>query len=94
MPASQFVSCDSLSVAKPSLDAYRPVLAKFAEEDEKWFGAAHMWDVSAARCVGFKGAYCSAYEKDDCLEIFGGEMEVMAETLPEMAKRIVEKVGA
>lgn len=49
-----------------------------------------MWDVSAARLVGFKGAYCSAYEKDDCLEIFGGEMEVMGDTLVEMAQKLVK----
>lgn len=28
--------------------AYRPTFAKFAEEDIKFFAAAHMWDVSAA----------------------------------------------
>jgi 2-haloacid dehalogenase len=49
-----------------------------------------MWDVAAARKVGFKGAYCSVYEKEDCLEIHGGEMEVVAGSLPEMARRIVE----
>jgi 2-haloacid dehalogenase len=49
-----------------------------------------MWDVAAARKVGFKGAYCSVYEKEDCLEIHGGEMEVVVASLPEMARRIVE----
>ena len=90
MPADRFVSCDSQGVAKPALKAYEPVYEKFGAEDQKWFAAAHMWDVSAARLVGFKGAYCSAYEKEDCLEIFGGEMEVMAEGLKEMAEKIVE----
>lgn len=90
MSVERFVSCDEQGVAKPALKAYLPVYERFAAEDQKWFAAAHMWDVSAARLVGFKGAYCSAYEKEDCLEIFGGEMEVMAEGLKEMAEKIVQ----
>lgn len=90
MPAENFVSCDSQGVAKPALAAYKPIFDKFADDDLKFFAAAHMWDVSAARLVGFKGAYCSAYEKEDCLELFGGEMEVMAGTLDEMARAIVK----
>ena len=50
-----------------------------------------MWDVSAAKTAGFQGAYCSAYEKENCLEIFGGEMDVMENTLPDMARKVVEK---
>jgi len=37
----------------------------------------------------FKGAYCSVLEKEPCLEIFG-EMDVMADSLPEMARSVVE----
>nr|POE63407.1 hypothetical protein CFP56_04310 [Quercus suber] len=83
MPVDRFVSCDGQGVAKPALAAYQPVFQKFADEDEKWFAAAHM--------VGFKGAYTSAYEKDDCLGIFGGEMEIMADDLVSMAKSMIEK---
>lgn len=49
MPAERFVSCDTQGVAKPALAAYRPVYEKFGKDDQKWFAAAHMWDVSAAR---------------------------------------------
>ncbi|KAH8701943.1 Haloacid dehalogenase-like hydrolase-domain-containing protein [Talaromyces proteolyticus] len=87
VPMENFVSCDSRGVAKPALEAYRSVLERFEEGDEKWFAAAHMWDVSAARMVGFKGAYCSVYEMESCKEIFG-EMDVMAESLVEMAENI------
>ncbi|KJX99408.1 2-haloalkanoic acid dehalogenase like protein [Zymoseptoria brevis] len=90
MPAESILSCDSQGVAKPALAAYKPTFDKFGRDDKKYFAAAHMWDVSAARLVGFKGAYCSAYEKDDCLEIFGGEMEVMGDTLVEMAQKLVK----
>ena len=95
MPAEKFVSCDQGGVAKPALAAYRPVFERCKGEvgqEKTWFAAGHMWDVAAARKVGFKGAYCSVYEKEDCLEIHGGEMEVMAESLPNMATRIVEAV--
>lgn len=52
MPEENFVSCDTAGVAKPALAAYRSVLEKFEEGDEKWFAAAHMWDVSAAKKAG------------------------------------------
>ncbi|KAJ5238897.1 hypothetical protein N7468_003516 [Penicillium chermesinum] len=89
MPAENFISCDSQGVAKPALAAYRPALARFADDDVKWFAAAHMWDVTAAVKVGFRGAYCSVYEKESCAEIFDTELEVFAETLPQMADGII-----
>lgn len=36
----------------------------------------------------FKGAYCTVWEKEPLLELFG-EMDVVAETLPEMAERVI-----
>lgn len=47
------------------------------------------WDVSAAKRAGFRGAYCTVWEKEACSELFGGEMEVMADTLEEMADGII-----
>ncbi|EXL40856.1 2-haloacid dehalogenase [Fusarium oxysporum f. sp. radicis-lycopersici 26381] len=90
MPLENLISCDGQGVAKPALAAYKPTLARFAPDDIKWFAAAHMWDVSAAVKVGFRGAYCTIYEQDPCAEIFDAQMEVMADTLPEMAKGIVQ----
>ncbi|KPM42507.1 hypothetical protein AK830_g4067 [Neonectria ditissima] len=90
MPLENLISCDGQGVAKPALAAYKPTLARFAPDDVKWFAAAHMWDVSAAVKVGFRGAYCTIYEQDPCAEIFDTQMEVMADTLPKMAKKIVE----
>ncbi|KAK4546102.1 hypothetical protein LTR36_002239 [Oleoguttula mirabilis] len=89
MPEENFVSCDTAGVAKPALAAYRSVLAKFDKNDEKWFAAAHMWDVSAAKKAGFKGAYCTVYEKEPCLEVFGGEMDVIADSLLTMADLVI-----
>lgn len=89
MPLENFISCDTAGVAKPALAAYRPALAQFKEEDTKWFAAAHMWDVTAAVKVGFRGAYCTVYEKESCAEIFDAELEVVADSLPDMADRII-----
>jgi 2-haloacid dehalogenase len=49
-----------------------------------------MWDVSAAVKAGFRGAYCTIYEQDACETIFTEKMEIMADNLETMAKRIVE----
>lgn len=91
--AGNLISCNGSNpdkpVEKPALDAYRPVLERFGEDDVKWFAAAHMWDVSAAVKTGFRGAYCSAYEQEPCEELFGKTMEVMADTLPAMADGII-----
>ncbi|KAE8155144.1 HAD-like domain-containing protein [Aspergillus avenaceus] len=89
MPLENFISCDSQGVAKPALAAYRPAIEQFAADDVKWFAAAHMWDVSAAVKVGFRGAYCTVYEKEACAEIFDTKLDVLAESLPEMAERII-----
>lgn len=53
MPMENFKSCDTKGVAKPALAAYEPLFHSFAEEDQKWFGAAHFWDVSAAKMIGY-----------------------------------------
>ncbi|KAB8279151.1 HAD-like domain-containing protein [Aspergillus minisclerotigenes] len=93
MPLENFISCDSQGVAKPALAAYRPAMERFAEEDVKWFAAAHMWDVSAAVKVGFRGAYCTVYEKESCAEIFDTQLEVVEDSLPEMADKIIAASG-
>ena len=90
MPLENFISCDTQGIAKPALGAYKPTLDRFAHNDIKWFAAAHMWDVSAAVKVGFRGAYCTIYEKESCTEIFDTTMDVTSDTLPEMAERIVK----
>lgn len=90
MPLENFVSCDTKGVAKPEIGAYQDVLSKLGE-GEKWFAAAHMWDVAAAVRAGFKGAYCTVYEKEPLEEMFGAKMEVIADSLPEMAKGLIAK---
>ncbi|KAH8602227.1 putative 2-haloalkanoic acid dehalogenase [Bisporella sp. PMI_857] len=89
MPAENITSCDTKGIAKPALAVYESVFKTFGKDDVKWFAAAHMWDVSAAHKVGFRGAYCTVYEKESCAEIFGGEMEITTDTLPELARKII-----
>lgn len=93
MPEENIITCDSAGVAKPDLKAYGPAWERLGGE-QTWFAAAHMWDVSAAKLVGFKGAWCGVYEEDPCEEIFGAKMDVMADGLVEMAEKIVKASSA
>ncbi|KAM0236951.1 hypothetical protein ACHAP5_009237 [Fusarium lateritium] len=93
MPREHLISCDSFGVGKPDLKAYSSTYDELKGADELWFAAAHMWDVSAAKQVGFKSAYCSALEKEPCVDIFG-KMDVMAESLSEMADKIVQAASS
>ncbi|GKZ21583.1 hypothetical protein AbraIFM66951_005211 [Aspergillus brasiliensis] len=90
MPLENFLSCDTAGVAKPALAAYRPAWERFSHEDgQKWFAAAHLWDVTAATKVGFRGAYCTVYEKEGSYKVFDAPLDVVSETLPEMAEKII-----
>ncbi|TVY85429.1 (S)-2-haloacid dehalogenase 4A [Lachnellula suecica] len=88
MPAENFVSCDTLGVGKPAPGAYAALLEKFGKEEKPWFAAAHTWDSSAAQRNGFKSAWCSVWEKEECVDIFG-KSDVTADTLPELADKVI-----
>ncbi|KNA98376.1 hypothetical protein FOXG_02742 [Fusarium oxysporum f. sp. lycopersici 4287] len=57
-------------------------------ESKPWFAAAHLWDASGAQSVGFNTAYSTILEGEYLSEIYG-ELDVVAETLPVMADRII-----
>ena len=63
MPEGNFMSCDSLKRGKPDPASYRPLLEKFGQE-EAWFAAAHMWDVSAAKSTGCVHHFLFAIGRD------------------------------
>ncbi|KAL1875592.1 hypothetical protein Plec18167_005528 [Paecilomyces lecythidis] len=88
MPAENLLSCDSTGVGKPAIAAYKPLLQQLKKDGEVWFAAAHMWDVSAAGRAGYKTAYSLVWEKEALPQLFG-EMDVTAQTLPEMADGII-----
>lgn len=89
-PKDRILSCDGNGVGKPDLNSYKPLLNQLDVKGiaPPWFAAAHAWDTSAAQRAGFKGAYCSVFEHEALTELFG-EMDVIAETLVEMAGRVV-----
>lgn len=92
LPVESIISCDGLGVAKPAPAAYEAVWQRFGPDDIKWFAAAHMWDVTAATKVGFRGAWSAALEKEPCLDVFhNAKMEVMADNLLELAEGIISK---
>ncbi|CCU74670.1 2-haloalkanoic acid dehalogenase [Blumeria hordei DH14] len=88
MPMANFISCDSLSVGKPHPEVYRHALEQIQSSEKPWFAAAHTWDVGAAGRHGFRTAWCSVFEKFPCVDIFG-EMEVNADSLPELAEKVI-----
>ena len=52
-------SCDEVGVGKPLAEVYRAAIRVCGEvggkeggEGERWFVAAHMWDLAAARKAG------------------------------------------
>jgi len=51
MPKEHFVSCDSSGIGKPDPKVYQMMLEKLGN-DEKWFAAAHNWDVAATKLTG------------------------------------------
>lgn len=54
MPADRLLSCDSAGLAKPTPEAYEPILKRLSADGSKpWFAAAHLWDASTAKTVGY-----------------------------------------
>lgn len=62
LDADHLLSCDDLSVAKPDVRVYENAHGHLdsrglsAEAGDRWFVAAHAWDLIAARKAGFKTA--------------------------------------
>lgn len=51
MPTENFITCDSFKIGKPDPRVYQMVIDRLGN-DEKWFAAAHNWDVTAAKQSG------------------------------------------
>lgn len=82
MPAENLLSCDTVGVAKPVPEAYRPLLERLSRDGKKpWFAAAHMWDVSTARTVGY--VFC----------FFFPLKSVQANNLRQISRSILHSVG-
>lgn len=88
------LSCDSLQVAKPDVKVYRNAqdhLTKQGlgkdEDGERWFVAAHAWDLISARKAGFKTAYLDFEEHDPVTEVFG-EFDLYAGSMEELLEKL------
>jgi 2-haloacid dehalogenase len=87
------VTCDEIGVGKPDLQAYEKLKGKMGVDntaENLWFAAAHGWDVSAAGRAGFRTAYCLVLEKEALEDVFG-KMDVVADTLPELAEKVTSQ---
>ncbi|KAF1355896.1 hypothetical protein EJ07DRAFT_130881, partial [Lizonia empirigonia] len=83
------MTCDDIGVGKPEIRAYEGLKERIGTGDEPpWFAAALGWHVSAAGRVGFRTAYCTVLEKEALEDIFG-TMEITADSLAELAEKII-----
>ncbi|KAK5102318.1 hypothetical protein LTR70_000103 [Exophiala xenobiotica] len=84
--SEHMLSCDEIQVAKPDVKVYentnRRLDSRGCEAGDRWFVAAHSWDLIAARKAGFKTAWVASEEGDPCTGLFG-EFDVVASDLRE-----------
>jgi len=104
-------SCDEVGLAKPFAGVYEGAMeaCEGVEKSqggrgkgERWFVAAHMWDVAAARKVGFKTGIVMAEQPplgqtqdgknqlDSWYDLYGGKPDVIGSTLLEVAQEILK----
>ncbi|KAF1825653.1 HAD-like protein, partial [Dissoconium aciculare CBS 342.82] len=87
------LSCDEIQVAKPDERVYAKANAYFTERGvgeaagQRWFVAAHAWDLLAARKAGFKTAYLTFEEHDPVTEVFG-TFDLYADSMDELLEKL------
>ncbi|KXJ88730.1 HAD-like domain-containing protein [Microdochium bolleyi] len=95
---AHLLSCDDLKVAKPDVKVYQRAQEHLdnqghsrggADGDQRWFVAAHAWDLIAARAAGFKTAYLDFEEHDPATELFG-EFDLYAGSMVELLQKMKE----
>jgi 2-haloacid dehalogenase len=93
LDAEHLLSCDALQIAKPDVKVYenakRHLESRGAGGGERWFVAAHAWDLIAARKAGFKTAYLDFEEHDPVTEVFG-EFDMYATSMEELLEKLKE----
>lgn len=96
------LSCDDIKAAKPDPKVYAnandwlesrgcEATAKNSNGEDvgqRWFIAAHSWDLIAARKAGFRTAWVAHEERDPVTSVFG-EFDVYAKDLKECFEKIV-----
>ncbi|KAI4699132.1 hypothetical protein J4E81_005024 [Alternaria sp. BMP 2799] len=89
------LSCDAIKIAKPDVRVYENADRHLTErglakgDGERWFVAAHAWDLIAARKAGFKTAYLDFEEHDPCTDVFG-EFDLYASSMEDLLAKLKE----
>jgi 2-haloacid dehalogenase len=87
------LSCDGIQIAKPDVRVYENAGRHLTSrglgkgEGERWFVAAHAWDLIAARKAGFKTAYLDFEEHDPCTDVFG-EFDLYASSMEDLLAKL------
>ena len=90
------LSCDAIKIAKPDVRVYENADRHLTErglakgDAERWFVAAHAWDLIAARKAGFKTAYLDFEEHDPCTDVFG-EFDLYASSMEDLLAKLKER---
>jgi 2-haloacid dehalogenase len=91
LDSEHLLSCDTLKIAKPDVRVYENashhISSRGNGDDDRWFVAAHSWDLTAARKAGFKTAYLDFEEHEPVTEIFG-EFDVYAKSMDELLEKM------
>ena len=93
LDGEHLLSCDDLQVANPDVRVYENANQHLSRmgldggDGEKWFVAAHAWDLIAARKAGFKTAYLD-FEEHDPIEGLFGEFDVYAGSMGELLEKM------
>ena len=92
------LSCDDLQVAKPDVRVYEATNEHLTNlgfgskgDGDRWFVAAHAWDLIAARRAGFKTAWIAFEEHDPVTPIFG-PFDLYADDLADLLEKF-KKLG-
>ena len=93
LDSKHLLSCDHLKIAKPDARVYdnanRHLTSQglSAKETDRWFVAAHAWDLIAARKAGFKTAYLDFEEHDPVTDVFG-EFDLYASSMEDLLEKM------
>jgi 2-haloacid dehalogenase len=94
LDADHLLSCDDIQVAKPDVKVYNTANDWLTSrglgsqgDGERWFVAAHAWDLIAARKAGFKTAYLYHEEHDPVTDVFG-KFDLYAEDFTELLEKM------
>ena len=94
LDTDHLLSCDDINFAKPDVKVYETannhLTSRRVSEHgsgDRWFVAAHGWDLLAAKKAGFKTAYLDFEEHDPVTSVFG-EFDLYASSMDELLEKL------